>query len=86
MVAQTKIDDYKLLIGGKMVDAASGETFEAYNPATNKPIAKVAKAGTEDVDRAVAAARKAFDEGPWARMAPKSYDVELGWYVAVKHG
>ena len=70
MVAETKIDDYKLLIGGKMVDAASGETFDAYNPATNQPIAKVAKAGAEDVDRAVAAARKAFDEGPWARMAP----------------
>jgi len=70
MVAETSVADFKLLIGGKMVDAANGETFDAYNPATNQVIAKVAKAGTEDVDRAVAAARQAFDEGPWARMAP----------------
>ena len=61
MVTETKLDDYKLLIGGKMVDAASGETFDSYNPATGQAFARVAKAGAEDVDRAVAAARKAFD-------------------------
>lgn len=70
MVTETKLDDYKLLIGGKMVDAASGETFDSYNPATGQAFARVAKAGAEDVDRAVAAARKAFDEGPWPNMAP----------------
>ena len=36
MVTETKLDDYKLLIGGKMVDAASGETFDSYNPATGQ--------------------------------------------------
>lgn len=70
MVAETQTRSYQLLIAGKAVDAASGETFTAYNPATNQAVAQVAKAGKEDVDRAVAAARKAFDEGPWPRMSP----------------
>ncbi len=70
MVAETQTRSYQLLIAGKAVDAASGETFTAYNPATNQAVAEVAKAGKEDVDRAVAAARKAFDEGPWPRMSP----------------
>jgi acyl-CoA reductase-like NAD-dependent aldehyde dehydrogenase len=70
MVAQTEIKRTQLLIGGSFVDAASGETFDALNPATNEVLAAVAKAGTEDVDRAVAAARAAFDEGPWRRMSP----------------
>lgn len=60
----------KLLIAGQLVDAAEGETFESINPATGQPWAMVAKAGKEDVDRAVAAARKAFDEGPWPGMPP----------------
>ena len=70
MVAETQTRSFQLLIAGKAVDAASGETFTAYNPATNQAVAQVAKAGKEDVDRAVAAARKAFDEGPWPRMSP----------------
>jgi betaine-aldehyde dehydrogenase len=70
MVAQTEIKRTQLLIGGSFADAASGETFNALNPATNEVLTAVAKAGTEDVDRAVAAARKAFDEGPWPRMSP----------------
>jgi betaine-aldehyde dehydrogenase len=70
MVQATKVETFQLLIAGKMVDAASGETFEALNPATGKAIANVAKAGKEDVDRAVAAARKAFDEGPWPKLSP----------------
>lgn len=70
MVAETEIKSVQLLIAGTQVDAASGETFTALNPATNKTVSHVAKAGTEDVDRAVAAARKAFDDGPWPRMSP----------------
>jgi acyl-CoA reductase-like NAD-dependent aldehyde dehydrogenase len=70
MVAETQTRSFQLLIAGKAVDAASGETFTAYNPATNQAVAQVAKAGKEDVDRAVAAARKAFDEGPWPKMSP----------------
>lgn len=57
-----------LLIGGQREPAASGKTFDTYNPATGEVIAGVAEAGTEDVDRAVRAARKAFD-GKWSTMA-----------------
>ena len=58
----------QLVIGGELTDAASGETFESIDPSTGEPFAQVAKAGAEDVKRATAAARKAFDEGPWPRM------------------
>jgi acyl-CoA reductase-like NAD-dependent aldehyde dehydrogenase len=66
----TQVQNYELFIGGESVPAASGETFETVSPATNRPIGVMAKAGTEDVERAVAAARQAFDEGPWPRMTP----------------
>lgn len=68
--APTEVRHVQLFINGKHVDASTGETFDAYNPANNKVIAHVAKASKEDVDRAVKAARTAFDEGPWPRMAP----------------
>ncbi|MBZ5753548.1 aldehyde dehydrogenase family protein [Metabacillus rhizolycopersici] len=61
---------YKLFIDGKWVDALSGKTFESLNPATGEVNAVVAEAGREDVDLAVKAARKAFESGPWADMAP----------------
>jgi len=61
----------KLLIDGEWVPAASGRTFETINPATEERLAEVAHGEAEDVDRAVAAARRAFDyEGPWRRMTP----------------
>ena len=58
---------HKLLIGEDWVEAASGETFETIDPATGDVICAVAKAGSEDVDRAVAAAQAAL-EGDWAKM------------------
>ena len=67
-VAMTTLDGYLLVIDGEDTPAASGETFVSVNPATNEPIAEVALAGAADIDRAVAAARLAFDEGPWPRM------------------
>jgi acyl-CoA reductase-like NAD-dependent aldehyde dehydrogenase len=60
----------KMLIDGKWVDAASGKTFETLDPATGTVLARVAEGDAEDVDRAVRAARRAFDAGPWTRMAP----------------
>ncbi|HMA35253.1 MAG TPA: aldehyde dehydrogenase family protein, partial [Chloroflexia bacterium] len=60
---------WKLWINGEPVDAASGETFTTYNPATNETLAQVAKAGKADVDRAVQAARAAFDGGKWPRTS-----------------
>ncbi|MGI9606946.1 MAG: aldehyde dehydrogenase [Acidimicrobiales bacterium] len=59
----------KAMIGGRPAEAASGKTFATINPATGEEIAQVADCGAEDVDRAVAAARAAFD-GPWGRMSP----------------
>lgn len=58
----------QLLIDGKFVDAASGKTFPTIDPRTEEPIAHVAEGDAEDVNRAVKAARKAFDKGPWPRM------------------
>lgn len=59
----------KLLIDGKWVDAESGKTFETVNPATGQVLTTVAEGGKADVDKAVKAARKAFEEGPWRKMA-----------------
>jgi len=62
---------YGLFIDGEFVDAASGETFETHDPSTGEVVATVARAGAEDVDRALAAARRAFDQGPWPTMKPQ---------------
>ncbi|XP_028754408.1 aldehyde dehydrogenase family 2 member B7, mitochondrial isoform X1 [Neltuma alba] len=63
-----QVEHTQLLINGKFVDAASGKTFPTLDPRTGEVIAHVAEGDSEDVDRAVVAARKAFDEGPWPRM------------------
>jgi phenylacetaldehyde dehydrogenase len=60
----------KMLIDGKWVEAVSGKTFPVYNPATGEIIAQVAEGDKEDIERAVRAARKAFDGGPWRKMTP----------------
>ena len=59
----------KLLIDGKWVDAESGKTFEVRDPATDEVLTKVQEGGKADVDKAVKAARKAFEEGPWRKMS-----------------
>jgi acyl-CoA reductase-like NAD-dependent aldehyde dehydrogenase len=59
-----------LLIGSERVQAADGRTFATLDPASGREIAIVAQAGAEDVARAVAAARAAFEDGPWASLAP----------------
>jgi len=60
----------KMLIAGKWVAAASGAKRPVLDPATEKPFAEAADAGTHDVDRAVAAARKTFDSGAWSGISP----------------
>jgi len=60
----------KLFINGEWVDAASGKTFATPNPATGETLANVAEGDAEDINRAVSAARRAFDEGPWGRITP----------------
>lgn len=57
-------------IDGQFVDAVDGATFDSFAPATGEVIAKITACGEEDVDRAVAAARAAFEEGTWSKIAP----------------
>jgi aldehyde dehydrogenase (NAD+) len=58
----------KILINNDWVNSQSGKTFPTFNPATGQEICRVAEADAADVDRAVKAARTAFD-GPWGKMA-----------------
>src|SRR5579872_1730530 len=58
-----------MFIGGKWTDSASGKTFPTLNPATGETICQVAEGDKADVDLAVKAARKAFEEGPWPKMS-----------------
>ena len=58
----------KMFIDGKWTEAASGKTFPVYNPATGEVMAQVAEGDQEDINRAVKAARKAFDSGVWTDM------------------
>jgi aldehyde dehydrogenase (NAD+) len=61
----------KLFIGGKWVEPATSDVIEVRSPATGEYVGKVPLAAAADVDAACAAARKAFDEGPWPRMTPQ---------------
>jgi aldehyde dehydrogenase (NAD+) len=63
-----KVRQTKLLIDNKWVDPVEGGSFDAINPATGEPITQVAAGAAADIDRAVKAARKALESGPWSRM------------------
>src|SRR5437588_11833855 len=62
------VKETRLFINNQWVAPVDGKTFDTYNPATGEVLAKVAHAGAADVDKAVKAARKAFETGPWAKM------------------
>ncbi|MGA2157738.1 MAG: aldehyde dehydrogenase family protein [Dehalococcoidia bacterium] len=64
------MEQYKLFIDGKFVDAASGKTFESIDPGTEAPIATIAQAGKAEAEAAIAAARKAFNSGVWSGLTP----------------
>src|SRR5438874_1902922 len=68
-VKPPEVKDQPLLIGGKWQDSVSGKTFATINPATGETICQVAEGDKADIDLAVKAARKAFQEGPWPRMS-----------------
>jgi phenylacetaldehyde dehydrogenase len=70
----------KLLIDGKWVDAASGKTFATMDPANGQTLTEVAFGQDEDIDRAVRAARRAFDTGPWPSMKPNQRE-RLLWRI-----
>src|SRR5512135_3283413 len=72
MIAATKsqVKPGRLLIGGQWVDSSDGKTFDTVNPATGEVLTQIAAATQADVERAVTAARKAFDDpaAPWQKM------------------
>jgi acyl-CoA reductase-like NAD-dependent aldehyde dehydrogenase len=70
MTATAELTTYGLYIGGEESTAASGETFDAINPTSGRVWATHALAGAEDVDRAVRAARRAFERKEWRALSP----------------
>ena len=80
---KSKIQPGKLLIGGQWSDASDGKTFDTVNPATGQVLTQLASATVADVDRTVAAARKAFDDpaAPWQKMAA-SDRAKILWRIA----
>ena len=72
MQPNVKIGSTKLLINGRWVDSVSGKTFPTTNPSTGEVITQVAEADAPDVDKAVTAARAAFDKGPWRKKMSAS--------------
>ncbi|MFJ5761262.1 aldehyde dehydrogenase family protein [Neobacillus sp. NPDC093182] len=71
MTVKVEVQSFPLFINGKWEPAGNQETFDVFNPATGELVAKVAKGTEEDVDRAVQAARDAFDNTDWKNMNPK---------------
>jgi len=69
-VRDRPVRNYEMLIGGQWKPATGGRTFESIDPFTRNAWARVPSAGAPDLDAAVAAARKAFEEGEWARATP----------------
>ena len=69
MAANASLDG-RAFISGQRCAAASEATFETLNPATGKVLAKIARCEQADVDRAVLAAREAFESGVWSKAAP----------------
>src|ERR1700692_5104154 len=68
MEPNVKISATKLLINGQWVNSASGKTFPSINPSTGEELARIAEADAAGVDKAVAAARAAFEKGAWRKM------------------
>jgi phenylacetaldehyde dehydrogenase len=80
-VASFLHEKHSLLIGGRWLPAAAGEAFAVENPSREETIAHVARGRAQDVDRAVEAARRAFESGPWRRTNP-SERARLLWALA----
>ena len=73
----------KLFIGGKWVEPSTTEVIEVHSPATGELVGKVPMAAEADVNAACAAARKAFDEGPWPHMSPQERAAVLAAAVKI---
>ena len=68
VVPNTEVRHYQMYIDGRWTDAASGETYDVVDPASEEVIARVPRGGVADAEEAVRAAREAFDTGPWPKM------------------
>lgn len=66
------MDHYKLFIDGQFVEASGKEVMESIDPGTGQVFATVAKAGAADAEKAILAARRAFDKGEWSRLTPRA--------------
>jgi len=80
-VADFLAQPHRLLIGGRWEEAVSGKTFPSFNPATGEILAQVAEGDKADINRAVRAARHAFEKGPWRRLTPSERG-KLIWKLA----
>ena len=67
-----KLKTYQTYIDGRWIDAASGKTFETFDPYTGQPWALIPECDKVDVDQAVEAASRAFERGPWPKMTPSA--------------
>src|SRR5258708_26070046 len=72
-IAQTSVRAYQNYVNGQWVSSASGKTFPVYDPSTEEVIAQVAASESADVERAVKAARAAFDSGPWPKTTAQDW-------------
>ena len=77
------METYKLYIGGDFVDAEGGKTYQTINPCNGEPIANIPLAGVSDARKAIAAARKAFEEGPWPQMSGAERGELIGKVAAI---
>src|SRR5216110_3894700 len=68
---KTEVRTYQMYVNGEWVESKSSKTFPVYDPATEEVIAQVPDANADDVNRAVAAAKTAFEDGPWATTTPQ---------------
>jgi len=80
---QRRYDYDRLLIGGQWVEPAGDGVFEIRSPHDGRLIGRTPEAAQGDVDRAVAAARRAFDEGPWPRMSPAERAAVITRFAAI---
>lgn len=77
LTAKLKQYDYDLFIDGKWVPSSNGMKEDVINPATEEVIGKVSVGTMDNVDQAIQAARRAFDEGPWPRMSPRERSAKI---------
>ena len=79
---------YQAIIDGKHVDAVSGQRLDVVAPSDGQVFASIPRGGAKDIDAAVKAARRAFEEGPWATMAPADRGrilMKLSGLIAAEH-